>query len=157
MRESGLSLSSRISITMFATSSFLRGKTPLPQEPVIGFKTTGNPVVFITSIADSALKAKCVFGVGTLDFASVNDVINLLPQVSPTLNLLITTNPINSKHAVRYNPLKLLMHLCKTTSHNWSVVLLLVLLMVIVFASIISVTKPFFLALSYSDFSSNRT
>jgi hypothetical protein len=106
MRESGLSFSLRISIIIFATSSSLIGKMPLPQEPIIGFKTTGNPVVFMTSTADYALNAKCVFGVGTLDFASVSDVINLLPQVSPTLNLLITINPINSKHAVRYNPLK---------------------------------------------------
>ena len=82
------------------------GNTPLPQEPIIGFRTIGKPVPFMTSTADSALKAKCVFGVGILDFASVSDVISLLPQVSPTLNLLITMNHKNSKHAARYNPLK---------------------------------------------------
>src|SRR6476661_6525801 len=106
MRARGLSFSFLISITIFATSSSRNGNTPLPQDPIIGFITRGNPVLLITSIADSALKAKCVIGVGTLCLTRESDVIILLPHVSLTLNLLITKNPKDSKHAVRYKPLK---------------------------------------------------
>jgi len=49
---------------IFTISSFRIGKTPLPQEPTSGFKTKGNPSLFVNSLKDSALKVKYDFGEG---------------------------------------------------------------------------------------------
>ncbi len=89
---------------MPAISSSRSGNTPLPHEPTIGLRTSGKPVLLIVSIADSALNANWVLGVGILLLASTSDVKSLLPQISPTLNLFITGKLRNSRHAVRYRP-----------------------------------------------------
>src|ERR671924_290675 len=86
MRERGLLSSSLISTIMLAVSRLRRGYIPLPHEPTIGLRTTGNPVFLMFSSPDSALNANCVFGEGILFSASLIDVISLFPQVCPTSN-----------------------------------------------------------------------
>src|SRR5215813_4234288 len=97
MRDNGLSSSSLNSAIIFTVSLSRNGNTPRPHEPTIGFTTIGNPVLPIKSDKDSELNAKWVVGVGISSLASLIEVNSLFPQISPTLKLLITKKPKNSR------------------------------------------------------------
>src|SRR5215467_6590863 len=105
MRDKGLSSSSLNSAIIFAVSLSRKGNTPRPHEPTIGLTTIGNPVFLIKLDKDSELNAKWVVGVGIFSLASLIEVNNLFPQISPTLKLLIAKKPKNSRQAVKYKPL----------------------------------------------------
>ena len=75
--------------------------TPLPQLPITGFNTKGNPTFSRFSFAASAENEKYVLGVGTLFFFKHRDMISLFPQLLATTNLLITGTSKNSRQAVK--------------------------------------------------------